>query len=53
MPPIRRLRIAHPARAVRLDGAGLADIGPQLAVLGGMTLLFLGLGAAIFKWTQE
>jgi ABC-2 type transport system permease protein len=41
------------ARAIMLDGAGLADITPHLAVLGGMSLLFLGLGAAIFKWTQD
>jgi ABC-2 type transport system permease protein len=41
------------ARAVMLDGAGLSDIADHLAVLGGMTLLFLALGAGVFKWTQD
>ncbi len=41
------------ARAIMLDGAGLTEVADHLAVLGGMTLLFLGLGASVFKWTQD
>jgi ABC-type polysaccharide/polyol phosphate export permease len=38
------------ARAIMLDGAGLADIAPNLLVLGGLTLAFLALSSALFKW---
>ncbi len=38
------------ARAIMLDGAGFADITPQLGALGGMTVLFLALAAALFRW---
>ncbi len=38
------------ARAVMLDGAGLADIAPSLTSLGLMSALFLGVGAALFRW---
>ena len=38
------------ARLVMIDGAGLAEIWPQLAALSAMTLAFLALGAAMFKW---
>lgn len=38
------------ARAVMIDGAGLAQIALPLAVLAGMTAVFLGLGAALFRW---
>jgi ABC-type multidrug transport system permease subunit len=41
------------ARAIMLDGAGLAEIWPHLAVLGGMTVLFLALGAAVFRWQMD
>ncbi|HEV2110815.1 MAG TPA: ABC transporter permease [Gammaproteobacteria bacterium] len=41
------------ARKVMLDGQGLADIWPQLLVLGSMTALFLGLGSFGFKWKNE
>lgn len=41
------------ARAVMLDGAGIADIAKPLAILAGMTALFLALGAAMFRWTQD
>lgn len=37
-------------RMVMLDGAGFIAIAPQLAVLGGMTLLFLVIGAWLFSW---
>ncbi|MBS0600713.1 MAG: ABC transporter permease [Proteobacteria bacterium] len=38
------------ARAVMIDGAGLATIAPQLGVLAGFTLVCLGIGAALFRW---
>lgn len=41
------------ARAIMLDGAGLADLGYPLAAMAAMSVLFLGLGAALFKWRQE
>jgi ABC-type multidrug transport system permease subunit len=41
------------ARAVMLDGAGLADIAKPLTVMAAMTALFLALGASIFRWTQD
>ncbi len=41
------------ARAIMLDGAGLAEITPQLLVLMGMSVVFLLIGAATFKWTAE
>ncbi|MBU0656898.1 MAG: ABC transporter permease [Gammaproteobacteria bacterium] len=41
------------ARAIMLDGAGLADISGQLLILVGMSAVFLLIGAATFKWTAE
>ena len=38
------------ARAVMLDGAGLAQIAPQLLFLGATTLAFLAFGAWSFRW---
>jgi len=38
------------ARKIMLDGAGLGQIAPNLLVLGGMTIVFLLLSAALFKW---
>ena len=38
------------ARAIMLDGAGLTDILPRLAALAAMTVLFLGIAAASFRW---
>jgi len=45
--------ILDAARAVMLDGASLIDIAPNLAALGLMTAVFLGLGAKFFRWNQE
>ena len=42
--------ILDSARAVMLDGAGLGDIAPALMSLGLMSALFLGVGAALFRW---
>jgi ABC-2 type transport system permease protein len=38
------------SRAIMLDGAGLAAVGVDLAVLAAMTLAFLAAAAALFKW---
>lgn len=38
------------ARAVMLDGAGFAQIAPELGVLLAMTVGFLIIGAAMFRW---
>jgi ABC-type multidrug transport system permease subunit len=38
------------SRAIMLDGAGLAAVGLDLAVLAGMTVVFLAAAAALFKW---
>jgi ABC-type multidrug transport system permease subunit len=41
------------ARAVMLDGAGLARIGHNLLVLLGMSVVFLGIGARAFRWVPK
>ena len=41
------------ARAVMLDGAGIAGVLPNLAWLLLMTLLFLGIAAAGFRWRAD
>ena len=38
------------ARAVMLDGATLLDVAPALISLTLLSMLFLGLGAAMFRW---
>ncbi len=38
------------ARAIMIDGAGLMDISYHLLVMAVMTLVFLLLGARLFKW---
>jgi ABC-2 type transport system permease protein len=38
------------ARAVMLDGAGIAQIAPNLAFLTATTLIFLAFGAWSFRW---
>ena len=42
--------IIDAARAVMNDGAGVADILPQLGVLTAMTVVFLAIGAGMFRW---
>jgi len=42
--------ILDSARAVMLDGAGLAEISPQLLALMAMSTVFLLIGAIIFRW---
>lgn len=41
------------ARAVMLDGAGLADIARPLVILAVMTSVFLALGARLFRWSAD
>ena len=43
-------QLLHAARAVMLYGAGLGTIAPNLIYLAVVTLVFLGIGAASFKW---
>jgi len=38
------------ARKIMLDGATLVQVAPNLLVLGGLTVAFLLLSAALFKW---
>jgi len=38
------------ARAVMIDGAGLVQILPNIAVLGGMTIIFLVISSFFFRW---
>jgi ABC-type multidrug transport system permease subunit len=42
--------ILESARAVMLDGATLVDIAPALLSLSILSIVFLGLGAAMFRW---
>ncbi len=42
--------VLHSARAVMLDGATLLDVAPALVSLLLLSILFLGLGAAMFRW---
>jgi ABC-type multidrug transport system permease subunit len=41
------------ARAIMLEGAGLADVAYNLGAMAFMAVLFLGLGATLFRWTQD
>jgi len=38
------------ARAVMIDGAGLMQILPNMAVMGGMTIVFLIISSMFFRW---
>jgi ABC-2 type transport system permease protein len=42
--------VLEAARAIMLDGAGLAAIAPHLLVLAAMSAVFLAIGAATFRW---
>jgi ABC-type multidrug transport system permease subunit len=44
--------VLESARAVILDGATFSDVAPGLAALVIMSAVFLGIGAAIFRWEQ-
>ena len=41
------------ARAIMLEGATLADLSYNVGALVLMTVVFLGLGTALFRWTQD
>jgi ABC-type multidrug transport system permease subunit len=45
--------ILDAARAVMLDGAGIAQIAPNLLYLALTTLIFLGFGAWSFRWRAD
>ncbi len=42
--------ILNSARAVMLDGAGLVEVGPALLMLAAMSVAFLSVSAALFRW---
>jgi ABC-2 type transport system permease protein len=42
--------ILNGVRKIMNDGATLMEVGPELSVLVGMTLVFLIVGAALFSW---
>jgi ABC-2 type transport system permease protein len=44
--------VLESARAVSLDGATFLDVAPSLAALMVLSVVFLGIGAAIFRWEQ-
>lgn len=44
--------ILNSARAVMLDGATLTDVGPALLALTAMSVVFLAIGAKVFRWGQ-
>ena len=41
------------ARAIMLEGAGLADLGYNVGAMTLMAVLFLAAGTALFRWTQD
>ena len=55
--PLRNAAKAFPlthfldaSRAVMLDGAGLSAVWPQMAILAAMSVAFIALSTALFKW---
>ena len=42
--------LVNAARAVMVDGAGLMQVLPEIALLGGMGLLLLFIAARLFRW---
>jgi ABC-type polysaccharide/polyol phosphate export permease len=41
------------ARAVMLDGAGLAEVAPQMIWLTVMSVAFILIAAAMFRWKSD
>ena len=41
------------ARKIMIDGAGIAGIWLELTVLTAMSVVFLALGAALFRWKSD
>lgn len=46
-------QLVSAARAIMTDGATLADVQQQIWIMLAMTLLFLGLGAWLFRWEGD
>ena len=44
--------ILNSARAVMLDGATLSDVAPSLLALTALSIIFIGIGAKVFRWGQ-
>lgn len=44
--------ILNSARAVMLDGATIGDIAPSLIALTVLSVVFIGIGAKVFRWGQ-
>jgi ABC-type multidrug transport system permease subunit len=44
--------ILNSARAVMLDGATIADVAPSLIALTLLSMVFIGIGARLFRWGQ-
>ena len=42
--------IVSGARAIMIDGASLTQLGPEIAILSILSVIFLGIGSLIFKW---
>lgn len=42
--------MVNAARAVMLEGAGLLDVIPDLAILAAFSLVFIAIGAKTFRW---
>ena len=45
--------VLNSARAVMLDGATLMDVAPSLLALTAISIVFFGVGAKIFRWSQD
>ncbi|MCP4299462.1 MAG: ABC transporter permease [Gammaproteobacteria bacterium] len=44
--------VLNSARAVMLDGATIADVAPSLIALTLLSMVFIGIGARVFRWGQ-
>ena len=44
--------VLNSARAVMLDGATIADVAPSLSALTLLSVVFIGIGAKLFRWGQ-
>ena len=45
--------LLNAARTIMLEDATLADLSYNVGALALMAVLFLGLGTALFRWTQD
>ncbi len=59
-PVVQKLSLIFPlthmldaARAIMLDGAGLAGVMPQVVTLTIMSAVLLGIGAVMFRWQSD